>query len=288
MARKKRRFQETTVPTAEPQQQQQKKSPYRDSFQQNVGSKLEEVGKKMEGKGKNILYAIAAVVVLAALVGIYYLWNRNNQAAAQTALGKAIEISQSRVTDTPPPAGSTEKTFKTEKERAEAAINEFQTVVDRFDGAVEQKAKYFIAVNKLKIDRAAAVAELEELARTDGEVGELSKFALAQAKADEGKLEDAIAIYKELLDKKDLLISKDTVNFELANIYQRQNKTQEAADLYYSIALNASVAKDSQGKPIPMTETAKAAKEKLQGIDPERAKTIQEPKADSDTRTFTF
>lgn len=284
MARKKRRFQETEIPAEEPQ----KKKVYRDSFQQNIGRKLEDVGKKMEGKGKNVLYAIAAVAVLVALIGIYYAWNRRNNAAAQAALGKAIEISQAQVTDTPPAGGTTGKTFKTEKERAEAAISEFQTVVDKFGGSHEEKAKYFIAVNKLKLDRAAAIAELEALAATGGEVGELSKFALAQAKADDGKPDEAIAIYNELLRKDDLIIAKDTINYEIANIYQRQNKNQEAADLYFSIAQNASIAKDLEGKPIPMTETARKAKEKLQEIDPERAKAIQEPKSDTDARTFTF
>ncbi|MBO0200738.1 hypothetical protein, partial [Vibrio alginolyticus] len=90
--------------------------------------------------------------------------NRSN-AAAQAALAKAIEISNSPISDNPPPAGSTQKTFKTEKERAEAAIVEFQKVVDTYGGKVGEKAKYFIAINKLSIDRPAAISELETLSK---------------------------------------------------------------------------------------------------------------------------
>ena len=82
----------------------------------------------------------------------------------QTALGKAIETSQAQVTDSPAPAGSTAKTFKTEKERAEAAVAEFQAVADKFGGSVGEKARYFAAVNRLSLDRNTAIQDLEGLA----------------------------------------------------------------------------------------------------------------------------
>ena len=47
---------------------------------------------------------------------------------------KAIETSQVRVSDTPPLAGSTERTFKSEAERANAAITEFQAVAEQVYG----------------------------------------------------------------------------------------------------------------------------------------------------------
>lgn len=277
MARKKRRFTEPEIPAEEPKN----KKPYRDDFQKNVSAQVEEIGKKFEGKGRTIMYALAAVAVLVILVGIYYAWNRRTNNAAQAALGKAIETSQAPVTDSPLPEGSTQKTFKTEKERAEAAINEFQTVVDKFGDPHETKAKYFIAVNKLAIDRAAAVSELEALAGSDGEVGKLSKFALAQAKAGEGKTDEAAALYQELAAMENPVVAKDTIKFELAQIYQKQGKTEEAVNLYYEIAKTASEAKDAEGKPIPMTQTARDAKAKLEELNPEKAKEIQEPAPES-------
>ena len=142
MARKKRHIpQQFQAPVKE---EDKKKPVYRDDFQKNVGGKVKEFGKQFEGKGKNIMYAVAAVAVLAVLVGIFYAWNRRSNNVANAALGKAIEVSITPVTSEPIPAGSTVKVFKTEKERAEAAISEFQTVVDKYDGAVESKAKYFI------------------------------------------------------------------------------------------------------------------------------------------------
>lgn len=279
MARKKRQIPEQFQAPAQPSDKP--KTVYQDEFQSGVNKQVEEFGKKFEGKGRNILYGLAAVAVLAVLIGIFFAWNRRSDAAAQTALGKAIETSQAQVSASPPPAGFTGKTFKTEKERSEAAISEFQAVVDKFGNPTKDKARYFVAVTRLKIDRAAAVPELEELSKSSGEVGTLSKFALAQAKADDGKFDEAVALYNELNGLSNPILAKDTINFEIGQIYQKQGKTGEAADIYFNIAKTASEAKGTDDKPIPMSQTAREAKDKLEELNPERAKEIVEPAPES-------
>lgn len=278
MARKKRRIEEYETPATDPKN----KPVYRDSFQQNVGTKIEDIGRKFEGKGRNVLYGLAAVAVLASLIGIFYLWNRRADAAAQTALGKAIEIAKAEVTSAPPPAGSTKKTFKTEKERAEAAIQAFQDVADKHGSPVREKARYFIAVNRLLIDRPAAIAELQELKGSGGEVGTLSKFALAQALTDEGKSDEAAALYQELAAMSDPILSKDTINFNLAELYRKQGKTAEASELFFNIAKTGSEIKDENGLNLPPSETAKLAREKLEEINPEKAREVPKPLPDGE------
>jgi hypothetical protein len=247
---------------------------YQDEFQHNVGDKVEEFGKKFEGKGKTILYAILGVILLGILISLAMSWSRRSNFAEQTALGEAIEISQRQVTDQPLPATSTQKVFKTEKERAEASVTAFQAVVDKYGS---EKAKYFAAVNKLGLDRPSALTELEGLSKTGGEVGSLSKFALAQAKTSDGKTDEAVALYTELASATDSVISKDTINFDMAGLLDKQGKKTEAADLYFNIAKPASEAKDADGKPKQMSQTAREAKEKLKTLNPEKAKEIVEP-----------
>ena len=276
MARKKR-APEVEVPTNEPKEKVQ----YQDAFQSTMTKKVEDVGKQFEGKGKTVLYALAAAGVLLVLVGIFYMWNRSSDAKAQAALGKAIETSQAFVTDSPVPAGSTIKTFKTEKERAEASVAEFQAVADKFGGAVGEKAKYFAAVNKVSIDRAAAASELDNLSKSSGEVGTLSKFALAQIKAGDGKNDEAIALYQQLDTADNPVIAKDTIKLELAKLLEKQGKKDEAVNLYFGIAKTASEAKDADGKPVQMTATAREAKQKVEELAPEKAKEIQEQTPES-------
>lgn len=277
MARKQRRLEQVATGVEQPQAAVR----YQDPFQQNVNKKLEEATKVFEGKGRTILYGIAAITVIVLLVLIVSTWSRRSSGAAQTALGKAIETSKARVSDQPAPAGSSEKIFKTEKERAEAAIVEFEAVVNKFGGSVGEKAKYFIAVNRLMSDRAAGISELEGIAKNGNDIGKLAKFALAQIRFDDGKYDEAVTLYQELAALPDAVVAKDTINFQLAKTYEKQAKTKEAADLYYTIAKAAADAKDSDGKPVPMSETAREAKEKLTALDPERAKEIVETKPES-------
>ena len=101
MARKQRRFAQVAAAAAEPKD----KVRYEDQFQNKVGHKVEEMGRKFEGKGRTILYGVAALLVLAALIGIFYQYSRRSSGAAQAALGKAIDITKNRVTDAPAAAG---------------------------------------------------------------------------------------------------------------------------------------------------------------------------------------
>lgn len=277
MATRKKRIQEAT-PTAAASTTPTEKPRYQDAFQRKAERRIEDVTKKVEGRGKTILYALGALAVLAILLGIFVSWNRRSNAAAQTALGKAIETAESQVTAQPQPfANPNQKTFKTERERAEAAIAEFQSVADKFGSPVREKAQYFIAVNKLSIDRAAATAELENLAKSSGEVGTLSKFALAQAKEGDGKHDEAAALYSQLAALSDPVISKDTINFALGSIYEKQGKKEEAANIFYNIAKPAFEAKDADGKAVQPSQTAREARNKLQALDPARAAEIKEP-----------
>jgi predicted negative regulator of RcsB-dependent stress response len=277
MARKKRRFEQLEAAAAAPEE----KKKYNDPLKIKVNNRLEEVGKNFEGKGKTLMYALAALVLLGLLGFIFTKWNRNASGAAQAELGKAIKISQSQISETGPAPGSTERTFKTEKERSEAAIAEFQSVASKFGGDAAEKAKYFIAVNKLNVDRAAGVQELEAIAGSSSETGKLAKFALAQTRVGDNRLDDAANLFRELAGMSDAVIAKDTINFELAKVLEKQGKPQEAAEIYFNIAKTASEAKDADGKAIRLTETATEAKDKLKELDPERAKQIVDTPADS-------
>ena len=84
MARKQRRLEQVATAANEPQAVR-----YQDPFQQNVNKKLEDAGKVFEGKGRTIMYGIAALAVILLLIFIVTTWSRRSNGVAQTALGKA-------------------------------------------------------------------------------------------------------------------------------------------------------------------------------------------------------
>ncbi|MBX3243472.1 MAG: hypothetical protein KF685_03260 [Acidobacteria bacterium] len=275
MARKKRRFE--NLPDTPNEEKGGNKPVYRDAFQEKLSTPLENLGNKLEGQGRNILYLIGALVVVAIIAWIFVSWNRKGDAEAQLALGKAIVTSQARITDIAPPAGSEEKTFKTVKERSEAAIQAFNAVTEKFGGAVGEKAKYFAATNRLLIDRDAGVVELEALSKSGGEAGTMAKFALAQARADMGQYDVAAALYKELLDMPDPILAKETISFELAGIFEKQEKKDDAVNTLFDLVKKASEAKDLEGKAVAPSSTVQKAREKLEELSPEKAKELPTP-----------
>ena len=273
MARKRRNFDQVPLPASDAKA----KVKYEDPFQKAVGKRVEDAAGIFEGQGRNILYGIAAAIVLGLVVWIIYSWSGRTSAEAQAALGKAIETSQAPISETPPLAGSNQKSFKTIRDRSETAIGEFQIVVDKFGGQAGEKAKYFIAVNRLWIDRSAGIQELEALSSTGGEVGSLSKFALAHTRAEDGKTDEAINLYQELNTSSDPVVAKDTIQFELAKLYEKAGRKDEAVATLFELVKAASEAKDLEGKSVPLTQTAQSAKDKLKELDPEKAKEIPEP-----------
>jgi tetratricopeptide (TPR) repeat protein len=258
-----------------------------DAFQSAADQKLETYGRKLEGKGRPILYGLLALLAVAIVGGIVYSYSQRSAAAAQTALGKAIEIQTALVVTGTPAPGNTDITFSNEKERSEKAIAAFEEVVAKHGSPHKEKAQYFIAVNRLKLDRPAGLQELENLSKTGaGEVAILSKFALAEAKFAEAKYDEAATLYNELLKAKTGIFADETLNYALAQTYEKQGKTQEAAEMYFNLVKAAREAKDPDGEPLQQTQTAREAATKLEKLAPGRYAQLP-PEATAD-KTLNF
>lgn len=271
MARKQRFFE--PKPTAS--KVEEEKVVHTDVFQKKGVEAVTGATKALEGKGKSILYGLGAIVLIAVIGTVVYNWTKRGDAEGQAALAKAIETSTAPI-NANAVAGSTAKSFKSETDRATAAVKEFEAVAAKFGGSVSEKAKYFAATSKLAIDRNSAIGELEALSKGSGEVATLAKFALAQAKAGDGKADEALALYRELAGLKDSIVAKDTVNFQIAKILEKQGKKDEAVEAYFQIAKSASELKDAEGNAVPLSQSARDAKDKVKALNPDKAKEIPE------------
>ena len=243
----------------------------KDQFRDKTMAMFDRLGDRLEGKGRTILYAIAGVVAVAILIGVFSWWSNKKSQEASQALGRAIEIASTPVQLTPPPGGSTQPSFPTEQARAQRAVEEFQKVADKYSGQTRELARYFIAVNKLTLDHKQGLSELDAMTKSSyKDVATQAKFALAQAKEADGQLDDAAANYKQLAQENNGIIPADTINLRLASIYEKQGKTKEAVDILFSIAENARKAKAPDGKPMPKTASAREAEQKLERLDAAR------------------
>jgi len=229
----------------------------------------DRLAERVAGRGRQILYGLVAAIVIAA--GVYGIvrWRQRHTQEAEQALGRAISIATAQISSTPAP-GSRELTFTSEQERAQKAIDEFQKVAAKYGEPYRSEANYFIATNLLVTDHAKGLSELQSMSSGSGEVAVLAKFALAQAKEADSNYEEAAALYREIARLNSLIITPETANLRLAEVYKKQGKKKEASDLLFTIIDNARKAKDKDGKPLPETAASREAAQELQKIDPAR------------------
>src|SRR3954447_23828700 len=91
-----------------------------DKFQKRTLGYVDRTAHKLEGSGRKILYGLGALVLIGLVAWGVKAWMGSRNDEASLALGRAIKTTQAPIVATPVP-GSTEPSFKTEKERAQKA-----------------------------------------------------------------------------------------------------------------------------------------------------------------------
>jgi tetratricopeptide (TPR) repeat protein len=240
-----------------------------DRFRDTTILLADRLAERAAGRGRQILYALVAVVVIALAVYGIVRWRNKHTAEAEQALGRAIAITRAEVSTSPPP-NSKDPVFSTEQERAQRAIDEFQKVAAKYGEPYRSQARYFIATNLLVTDRAKGIGELHTLAQSSGETAVLAKFALAQAKESDGSYDEAAALYGEIAKLNATIVTLESANLRLASVYNKQGKKKEATDLLFNLIDAARKAKDKDGKPAPESSASREAGLLLKKIDPAR------------------
>ena len=241
-----------------------------DRFRDTTMSFFDRLGDVLEGRGRTILYVLGGIIVAGLLTIVFVKWSNKKSNEARAALGRAITISRAQVSTTPIP-GSTEPTFATDKERAQRAIDEFEKVAAKYGDPYRSESQYFIASNRLVVDRQKGINELTALQNSKiGEVAALSTFALAQTYESDDKFDDAARLYTELAKLNSPTVTAESANLRLAKVYEKQGKKKEAADLLFNIVDAARKAKGSDNQPVPQSSAAREAGEELQKLDPAR------------------
>jgi len=241
-----------------------------DRFRDMTMGFFDRLGDALEGKGRTILYVIGGVLLAGILVVVFVKWSHRKSDEARLALGRAITITKAPILATPV-AGNNELTFPSEVERAQKAIAEFEKVAAKYGDPYRSESLYFIASNRLVLDRQKGLSELAQLSTSNvTEVATLSKFALAQAKESDGQLDEAAKLYSELAKLNSATVSPETANLRLAKVYEKQGKKKEAADLLFNMVDASRKARGSDNQPIPTSAAAREAADQLQKLDPDR------------------
>lgn len=211
----------------------------------------------VEHQSKLIAAAVAVVVVAAvAFGGWYYVNTQDEKASAE--LSTAVRTFETPVRPAGVPAQPGYDSFASPQERATAARKQFQGIVDKYPHThTADMARYFVGLASSQLnDNAAAERSLQEAASSsNADLAALGKFALASVYRAENKDTQAVDLYKQLIDKPTIVVSKAMAQLELAAFYEAQKKPDEAKRIYDQVA-----------KENPATEAASLAQRRATAL----------------------
>jgi tetratricopeptide (TPR) repeat protein len=205
-----------------------------------------------------LIAAVIAVIVIGAIAfgGWYYINSQDEKASAEFSTAVRTWETPVRPAGVPPQPGS--DSFASAQERATAARKQFQAIVDKYPRThTADMARYFVGLAAAQLgDNAAAERSLQEAARSsNSDLAALGKFALASVYRAENKDAQAIDLYKQLMDKPTLVVSKATAQLELASFYESRQKPDEAKKIYEQVQ-----------KENPATEAASLAQRRVAAL----------------------
>jgi len=210
-----------------------------------------------EHQSKLIAAAIAVVVVAAiAFGGWYYVNSQDEKASAE--LSTAVRTFETPVRPAGVPAQPGTESFASPQERATAARKQFQAIVDKYPRThTADMARYFVGLASAQLrDNTAAERNLQEAAKSsNADLAALGKFALASVYRADNKDTQAVDLYKQLIDKPTIVVSKATAQLELAGFYESRQKPDEAKKIYDQVA-----------KENPATEAASLAQRRATAL----------------------
>ena len=182
-----------------------------------------------------IIAAVIAVVVIGAIAfgGWYYVNSQDEKASAE--FSTAVRTFETPVRPAGVPAQPDYDSFASTEERATAARKQFQAIVDKYPRThTADMARYFVGLASAQLnDNPAAERSLQEAAgSSNADLAALGKFALASVYRSEKKDTQVVDLYKQLIDKPTLVVSKATAQLELAGFYESRQKPDEAKKIY--------------------------------------------------------
>lgn len=197
-----------------------------------------------------------AVIAAAAAGGWYYLQQQDQKASVD--FGKALQTMNEPIRPAGMPPQPDTPSFASSTERATEAHKEFQAIVDKYPHTrAGDFSLYFLGVTAAQIgDTNAAERDLQTVAGyRNHNLSALAKLALAGVYRDKKKTEDAVNLYKQLMDNPTDTVSKSAAQIELAQTYQDAGMTADAKKQYEQIQ-----------KAAPQSEAGQLASAKLQEL----------------------
>jgi len=209
------------------------------------------------GQFAGIVIAVALAVVIGYSGWHFYIDRQTGQASVE--FDAAMKAYQGRIGPAAPGADPTEPSYLDEKARAEDAQKKFTKVAESYSSTNPGKlARYYAALCLEDLERQnQALEELRKISgSSDKELAAMAQYQMAIIYARTGKPDDAAKLFRSLADKPSVLVPRALALLELARAL-RDSNPKEAANIYQQIK-----------KEFPDTNIAEQADRGLDSISP--------------------
>jgi hypothetical protein len=184
-----------------------------------------------------LTYVVIAAAVVALGVFGWKAYTERQTVKAQAAFDDAMKIMQARIRAPGEPQEPGETTYVDEKNKYTDAEKKFNDIATKYPHTRPgQLAGYYAALTLEKLGKNDdAKKYLQGLAQSSNEdYAAMAKFELAQLSDRLGQGDDAVKLYKDLMNRTSVLVPKPIVMYALAQHYAAKNPA-ESAKLYTQI-----------------------------------------------------
>ena len=181
--------------------------------------------------------AVGAILLVVLVYGGWKLYTDRQTLKASALLDDAMKVYNAPIRQANEPADPGEVAYTDNQKRAQDASQKFAEVAAKYPSSNPGKlARYYEALTLLDLEKQnQALEELKKLVGgSDKELSAMAQYQMATVYARTGKNEEAAKAYRAVADAKSVLVPRPLVLLELADLL-RQSKPSEATALYQQI-----------------------------------------------------
>jgi TolA-binding protein len=190
-------------------------------------------------RSRDITRAVIAALVVVAVIAGYTMWRQSRNARANAALAQGLAVFEAPVVPVQAPQPGSPLpvqqpgTFQTEQAKYEAALPKLMEAAEAHPNTEAGiAARYYAASALAALGRfAEAEQRFQEVVDKAGSrsiYSRTGRLGLADARAAQGKYDEAITIYRELSTDTNSGMPVDGVLMALGRTYLQAGRTEEA------------------------------------------------------------
>lgn len=191
---------------------------------------------------RQLTVALIFVLVVVIVGGRFGYWRNQQDGLASVAMGQAMNTYSAPILAPGAPADPNQISFTSTAERDKQSEQQFQAIADKYPHTNSGKnALYMAAAVSLDAGQYSdAEAKFKKAADSGNkDLAALAKMGLATAYRATNRDQDAINIYNDLMKKPTESVSRERVQFALAELYEKKDPAQ-ARKMYDQLAADKS------------------------------------------------